>query len=228
MLFRSWAIGSGEEYSDPEYQDQVESQALYNILEHEVVPLYYDRQSDGLPRGWIAKMKNSMKKLCPIFNTNRMVAEYAERFYLPAASRYAKLTAKGAQKAKRLVEWRSRVWPEWKEVGVEQVESHHVDGITVGAVLAVKARVRLGPLSPNDVSVQIYQGLLDSNRQFQEGAPIVMKLRKSLGNGMHSYQGEIPCQQSGLCGFSVRILPHHEDAILPYELPLAAWEEGTE
>ncbi len=79
-----WAIGHGEEYSNPEYQDQVESEALYHILENDVVPLFYDRDTAGIPRGWLAKMKASMKRLSPIFSTNRMVAEYAERFYLPA------------------------------------------------------------------------------------------------------------------------------------------------
>ena len=79
-----WAIGNGEEYSNPEYQDQVESEALYHILENDVVPLFYDRDAAGIPRGWLAKMKASMKRLSPIFSTNRMVAEYAERFYLPA------------------------------------------------------------------------------------------------------------------------------------------------
>ena len=86
---RGWAIGTGEEYDDRKHQDNVESQSLYDILESELVPLFYERGTDGLPRRWIAKMKASMRELCPAFNTNRMVREYAERFYVPALERCA-------------------------------------------------------------------------------------------------------------------------------------------
>ena len=84
-----WAIGHGEDYDNDEYQDAVESEALYNLLEKDVTLLFYDRDEENLPRRWIAKMKNSMKRLSPIFSTNRMVREYVERFYMPAAKRYS-------------------------------------------------------------------------------------------------------------------------------------------
>ena len=87
-----WAIGQGEEYGDEKYQDEVESNALYNLLEKELIPLFYNRGADGLPRAWISKMKTSMREICPVFNTNRMVKEYAEKYYLPAHNRYSSLT----------------------------------------------------------------------------------------------------------------------------------------
>src|SRR5208337_2943909 len=103
-----WAIGNGEEYDNPDYQDQVESEALYHILENDVVPLFYDRDTAGIPRGWLAKMKASMKRLSPIFSTNRMVAEYAERFYLPSANRLIRLSSdKG--RVLSLMDWRKRL-----------------------------------------------------------------------------------------------------------------------
>src|SRR4051794_32665166 len=79
-----WAIGRGEDYSDPNYQDQVESMALYDILEKQIIPLFYDRGVDNLPREWISRMKQCIRKLAPVFNTNRMVQNYAEMFYIPA------------------------------------------------------------------------------------------------------------------------------------------------
>ena len=79
-----WAIGRGEEYEDAAYHDQVESQALYRMLESEVVPMFYTRGRDGLPREWIRRMKNAMRTVCPVFNGSRMVREYTERMYLPA------------------------------------------------------------------------------------------------------------------------------------------------
>jgi starch phosphorylase len=82
-----WAIGRGETYPDSNYQDQLESQALYDILEKQIVPLFYDRKVDNIPREWIGRMKNCMRKLTPVFNTNRMVREYAEKFYIPSYRR---------------------------------------------------------------------------------------------------------------------------------------------
>jgi len=119
-----WAIGSGEEYDNQEYQDQVESEALYHILENDVVPLFYDRDAAGIPRGWLAKMKASMKRLSPVFSTNRMVAEYAERFYFPAANRLIRLAGdKG--RVRSLMEWRERLHAHGSEVKITQVD---VDG----------------------------------------------------------------------------------------------------
>src|SRR6059058_4205899 len=86
-----WAIGHGESYSDPNYQDTVESNALYDLLEKQIVPLFYDRGVDNIPRPWIAHMKACMSKLAPAFNTNRMVRDYAEKIYLPAFGRGQKL-----------------------------------------------------------------------------------------------------------------------------------------
>ena len=87
-----WAIGHGEEYEDPEYQDEIESQAIYDLLEREVIPLFYDRSDDGLPRAWIKRMKATMQAVCPRFNTGRVVREYCEHFYIPAAEQYQRLT----------------------------------------------------------------------------------------------------------------------------------------
>src|SRR5213079_2144731 len=78
-----WAIGAGEEYTDLHYQDEVESRAIYDLLEQEIVPLFYTRSSDGLPRGWLKMMKRSISTICPVFNTNRMVQEYVEKCYWP-------------------------------------------------------------------------------------------------------------------------------------------------
>src|SRR5205085_3426694 len=118
-----WAIGSGEEYSDLAYQDTVESRALYELLEREIAPMFYARGSDGLPRQWIRRMKRSLMTLLPVFNTNRMVEEYAERCYLPSHRRHAKLTGEHLKAAGELAAWRRRVAHEWNQVRVEGVEA---------------------------------------------------------------------------------------------------------
>src|SRR5207249_1313608 len=96
---------------------------LYDILEKEVVPLFYDRSTEGLPHAWIARIKNSMRLLCPVYNTHRMVSEYAERFYFPANARYRKLTANGLEGARALVAWKQRLDEKWAQVKVEKVET---------------------------------------------------------------------------------------------------------
>src|SRR4029079_14773764 len=88
-----YAIGAGEEYTDLQYQDDVESRAIYDLLEQEIVPSFYNRSTDGLPRGWLKAMKRSMATCCPVFNTNRMVQEYMEKCYGPSEERYEALTA---------------------------------------------------------------------------------------------------------------------------------------
>ena len=219
-----WAIGNGEEYSDPEYQDQVESEALYKILENDVVPLFYDRDAAGIPRGWLAKMKASMKRLSPIFSTNRMVAEYAERFYLPAGERLIRLAA-DKNRVRSLMNWRQCLNVHGAEVKIVHVE---LDGSSreflVGSKVKVTARVSLGGLSPGDVRLQAYYGLLTADSQIGNGSHVDLALRQTVEHD-HIYEGEIECAQSGSCGFAVRVVPFHEDAVLPHEMPWIRWEE---
>jgi starch phosphorylase len=219
-----WAIGNGEEYDNPEYQDQVESEALYHLLENDVAPLFYDRDAAGIPRGWLAKMKASMKRLSPVFSTNRMVAEYAERFYLPAASRLVRL-AGDKRRVRSLLDWRKRLSVHGAEVKVTQVD---VDGggreFVVGSKVKVTARVSLGGLSPGDVRVQAYYGVLTADGRIGKGSHVDLAPIQSYGAD-RLYEGEVECGQSGSCGFAVRVTPFHEDALLPYELPWIRWEE---
>ncbi len=168
-----WAVGSGEEYQDPGYQDYVEARTVYELLEKEVVPLFYDRGPDGLPRGWIAMMKAAMRELGLVYNTNRMLYEYTQRFYLPAAQRSTHLVANGAAAARALTAWKQRLRSEWANVRIEAVEAPPQD-VAVGAELPVQARVRLGSLSPADVSVQLYDGPVDPQGNIAAGQAIEM------------------------------------------------------
>src|SRR5207237_2238418 len=134
-----WAIGAGEEYTDLTYQDDIESRAIYDLLEQEIVPLFYNRSSDGLPRGWLKAMKRSMATCCPVFNTNRMVQEYVEKCYAPSAGRFARLAGEDLRRAAELSQWRRRLQRDWNQVRVEAVEAQGSDTMTVGAELHVQA-----------------------------------------------------------------------------------------
>jgi starch phosphorylase len=219
-----WAIGRGEVYDDLNYQDQVESEALYDLLEEEVVPLFYQRGPDGLPDAWIRRMKTAMKTICPVFNTDRMVHEYMERFYHPAAQRVERLMADGAARALALAEWKALLREHWSKVRVESVESDGQRVLKVGSTLKVWARVALGPLRPEDVAVEIYQGQLDAKGMIVDGRGVRMKWVQAEGSGRHTFIGEIPCQASGLHGYTLRILPCHEDLLHPFEPGLIYWQ----
>ncbi len=219
-----WGIGRGEVYTDEAYQDRVESEALYNLLENEVAPLFYSRDSEDVPRGWVAKMKASMKRLTPVFNTNRMVAEYAERFYLPASVRHLRLRADNAARVHPLVDWRRRLRDHGAEVRIIDVDCQSTPELFVGATLEITARVFLGSLPPSDVRLEIYYGTVDPSGQITHGKALDMTYCGKVDND-HRYRGEVECRDSGSCGFSVRVIPFHEDAIVPYEQPWVVWQE---
>jgi starch phosphorylase len=220
-----WEIGRGEDYEDYGYQDYVEAQDIYETLEREIAPLFYERGADGLPHGWIAKMKASMKKLGPVYTTARMVTEYAEKYYVPAARRARRLSADHYASAKELVVWKQCVRDNWGGVRVVSVMAEG-DKLSAGQQVPVRAEVRLGAgLTPEDVSVQLYAGPVDADRNLIETHIVPLTCEGPVGSdGAYRYTGALPSEKSGQQGFTVRVLPSHADAVLPQELPLIAWE----
>ncbi len=219
-----WAIGRGEDYQDYAYQDAVESGALYELLEKEIVPLFYARTSDGMPRAWIQRMKASMRLLSPAFSTNRMVGEYVDRYYRPTASLYARLGADGFARAKALAAWKAHVEREWGAVRVEQVDAKNGHSHQVGESVPMTAVVSLGSLRPADVAVEVYFGPVDSNREISHASVAMLYHTDDLGGGRHRYTGNVPCGRSGLFGYTVRVRPYHEDASNMFLTGLMAWE----
>jgi starch phosphorylase len=219
-----WAIGAGEEYTDLTYQDDVESRAIYDLLEQEIVPLFYTRGSDGLPRGWLRMMKRSISTLAPVFSTSRMVAEYTTTAYLPCAQRFVKLTALNLTAAQSLAAWRRGLVRGWPQVRIGSVEAAGSDPMHVGGELTVKAKVNLGPLSPDDVQVQLFHGLVDSLGEIPRPSTVLMQTNGAAPEGTTWwFQGTIPCRSSGQYGYTVRILPKHADLANPFEPGLVCW-----
>ncbi|MFQ6059490.1 MAG: glycosyltransferase family 1 protein, partial [Anaerolineae bacterium] len=219
-----WAIGRGEVYDDPGYQDQVEAEALYDLLEQDVIPTFYDRGADGLPRRWIARMKASIGTLCHFFNTHRMVQEYTECFYLPAAARYRQLTADGMARARALAAWKARVQEGWPQVRVEAVGAEPLGELRVGDEVHARARVHLGVLTPDDVRVELYLGRVDAEGEIVEAEATPMQPVGPDGEGNYRFEvGAVPCRKSGLHGYTVRVLPHHPDLPTPFLPGLIVW-----
>lgn len=221
-----WAIGRGEEYQDHEYQDRIESEALYDLLEEEVIPTFYNRGKDRLPRDWIGMMKSSMRELAPEFCSNRMVREYTERFYLIANRRFAMMKADKAARAVALSQYKANVQSHWHEVKIIKSTVQQSANVKVGDDLAVTATVHLGNLAPEQVSVQIYDGTLDEELNISEGNSLSMTWRQNLEHGTHLYEGSIPCTNSGRRGFTIRVMPVHQDLLHPQMMGLICWEYG--
>jgi len=230
-----WCIGRGEDYQDLEYQDRIEAGALYELLERDVVPLFYDRGVDNLPRGWIALMKSAMGELCPVFNTNRMVHDYTITAYRSAQERSARLEANGHRRARDLACWRDRVVQAWSGVQIVRVETELPPATTVGAELEVRAWVRTGLLVPDDLAVQVFIGKVNEDRQIvgattvpmtPEGEPDGESDVESGGQpGVDGtlFKACIPCRTSGTHGFTVRVIPRHQDLAHPHATGLILW-----
>jgi starch phosphorylase len=213
-----WAIGRGEAYDNPDQQDDLEAEALYGLLEQEVVPAFYTRGPDGLPRLWIDRMKASIGALCHYYNTHRMVREYTERFYLPAAAHERGLAEDEWARARALAAWRARIEGSWDQVRVEAVDSTPAGGIQVGGELCVRARVRLGDLTPEDVAVELCLGRLAADGNFLETETTPMRTVSPAESDGWLFEGAgASCLKSGLHGLTVRVLPRHVD--LPNRFP---------
>ena len=218
-----WKIGNGEEYDDIDYQDEIESRLIYETLEKEIVPLFYDRTDDKLPRKWIRMMKNSMKTLGPVFNTHRMVQEYHVKFYDKAYKNRKLLLKSDFEKGKEFSIWKSNLQANWDKVRILSIDEKVKNGeLTVGTKYKITAEVALGNLSPNDVEVQIYYGKVDEQNIPHSNEFVNMK-NSSGENGKYIYTGEINCERTGQFGYTLRVLPNNSLLINQFELGLIKW-----
>lgn len=218
-----WSIGNGESYNDPFEQDQAEAAALYELLEREIVPAFYDRRSDGLPRKWISIMKSSMAKLCPQFNMQRTAMQYADEYYLVAHRRHQALSAEGMARAKRLAAWLARVEREWPGITVESGDEVFSE-VHLGDEIYVAAKVMLNGLAPEDVAVQVVSGLVGAGGEIKRPAVVPMLASGQDGAGVYLYQAVIQTSsRTGLHGYAVRVLPQHADAISSFLPGLIKW-----
>ncbi|MBU0637902.1 MAG: alpha-glucan family phosphorylase [Planctomycetes bacterium] len=219
-----WAIGDGRTYDDLAYQDHVEGEALYNLLEREIIPLFYDTTEDGLPRRWIARIKESMKTICPAFNTHRMLREYTKMLYLPALRRYRHIAAEGFTAARGLAAWKAELGRNWHDVRIRDVSADAHAVLKVGDALPLTVRVHLGSVRPKDVSVEVYHGLLGTADRIMDGTAVPMTHVRAAENGEHVFEGSVPCAHSGRHGYVIRVVPHHEDVADRYDQGLLVWE----
>ncbi len=220
-----WPIGAEITEGSTDFQNEVDIESLFHILETQVVPLYYAKPDGKLPIAWLRLMRESILSVTPVYNTHRMVKEYFERLYSPAAKAYHILNADTGKQAVELSEWKNKMRRDWPQIHIGEVHLEHADrtNIQVGDRVGVQAQVFLGPTAPAEVKVQVYYGEDKENAISQ---PTILELTKSEkvdGSGVFLYKGEIPSKESGAFGLSVRVVPTHPNLTQEHELRLITW-----
>jgi starch phosphorylase len=222
-LKNGWAIGNREAYTDKDYQDEVESKAIYSILEKDIIPLFYERGSDGLPREWIRMMKHSLVTIASRYNTNRMVKEYFSKFYKNAAERYAGLSADGFAPLRELVKWKCRMRGEFPALRIEGVQADTGRTYKSSEQFRIQADLFLGRIAPEDVRVDAYYGTILGEDALQNSALAPLGEVEKIGDGRFRFGGAIPCGHTGNFGFKLRVTPFHPLMADPYEMGLVLW-----
>ncbi|MEA3428712.1 MAG: alpha-glucan family phosphorylase [Thermodesulfobacteriota bacterium] len=208
-----WRIGNGEEYADHEYQDSVESRALYNVLENNAIPCFYERKERRYPVRWVNMMKESIKMVLRNFCTIRMVNEYNERFYIPIEKRLRSLLKNDAEEARNLAVQRKRLSARWNSIRIESPVRDKGGPFQAGESFCVTANVCLGELQPDEVKVELYYGRLKSIEVFDTINIEPMTVREDRGDGKYLYACAITCNASGRYGFTARVTASGDDGI---------------
>jgi len=219
-----WAIAAEISDGTVEFQSAVDANSLYQLLENQIIPLYYAKPDGKLPLAWLQLMRESIRGVTPVFNTHRMVEEYTERLYIPAARSHENFAQNGCEPAMQLSRWKARMRKDWPQVRIHDVQVGNKDrqNILVGESLQVSAHVYLGDVDPNHVRVEAYHGEAD-NGGIKNPSVSVLNASGRNGDGSYLYQGSVPASESGAYGFSVRVVPTHPHLMQSHELRLIAW-----
>ena len=219
-----WAIGPEIENGTIEFQNEVDASSLYQLLENQIIPLYYAKPDGKLPLAWLQLMRESIRSVTPVFNTHRMVKEYTERLYIPAAKSHKDFSRDNCAAATHLSQWKSKIRKDWPQVRIQDVQIGNTDrqNIPVGESLQLSTRVHLGAVDPKHVRVEAYHGESE-NGGIKNPAVTILAESSQNGDGSYVYQGSVPAAESGAYGFSVRVVPTHPHLMQAHELRLITW-----
>ncbi|MEW2519095.1 glycosyltransferase family 1 protein [Actinacidiphila alni] len=222
-----WAIPTADGVDDEDRRDELEAAALYDLLENQVAPRFYDHGAQGLPGRWIEMVRHTLTTLGPKVLAGRMVQDYVRTLYAPAARSHR---AVHGEQARSLAAWKRRVREQWPQVSVDHVEAGSVGGTPeLGATLTLRVEVALGGLDPTDVDVQLLSGRVDAADRLAD--PTVTSLKPTARadvSGRYHYEGPLTLDRTGPFGYTIRVLPTHPLLATPAELGLVAVPPETE
>ena len=206
-----WEIPSAAGVANVGRRDELEAQALYELLGKSVAPLFYERDADDIPPGWVERIRHALRSLGPKVQAERMVREYVTALYVPAAASSRALTdADGFGPARELAAWKKRVIDAWPLVRIEHVESEAAAGQRLGSTLAMRVSVALGELSRDDVTVEVVYGRPDEDDEIVQPAYATLTAEVAeAGDTVVRYSGEVSLDRTGPFGYTVRVLPNH-------------------
>jgi starch phosphorylase len=217
-----WAIPSADGIEDADRRDDLEADALYELIENEVAPRFYDVDAEGVPTRWLEMVRHTLKSLGPKVLATRQVRDYVRELYAPAAHTSRALNA-DYHGARELAQWKERVRATWPSVRVEHVESEGVgDAAEVGATLAVRAFVALADLGVEDVEVQVVHGRTSADDELLGASMTVMKATESYDGNRHRFDADVALDQSGPFGYTVRVVPRNAALASVSEMGLVA------
>ena len=216
-----WAIPTADGVTDTEHRDEVEARALYDLIEQQVAPRFYDRDPGGIPGRWVQMVRHTLKTLGPKVMATRMVRDYVNELYAPAAASAARLAASDYAGAKALAHWRTNVLAAWPGVKVLHVESHVEGDPQLGGQLHLRAEVALNGLPSGDVDVEAVYGSVDAEDRLTDVRTLSL-LQVENGDGPPRFEGDVPLERTGSFGYTVRVLPHNDLLATPAELGVVA------
>jgi starch phosphorylase len=185
--------------------------------------MFYERESDGLPRQWIKMMKNAFVSIVSYFNTHRMVKEYYDKFYQEAGTNYSTLSEDNFRQTKELVAWKEKIRKEFHNIKIENVHFDDTKVYKLRDAIKIEVDVFLGNLKPEDISVDIYYGNIAADNRFNHSSIENLKEITPVNNGKYIFSGHLICQRTGNFGLKIRITPSHPLIIDPYEMNLVNW-----
>ncbi len=218
-----WAIPTADGIEDTERRDDLEAAALYELVEDSVAKTFYDQDSAGLPVRWIEMVRKTLEHTGPKVLASRMVADYVQKLYRPAARSAAEVDADDYALARDLADWKTRVRDHWSGVAVEHIETGGIgDEPEVGNVLTVKVHTALGGLTPDDVAVQALHGRVDADDRLGVVHISDLAVAEEYGGDRQRYEGTVALDRSGPFGYTVRVVPRHRGLVSAAEMGLVA------
>ncbi len=211
-----WALGDGKEHDDDPAWDAAEAEALYDLLENQVVPEFYARDENGIPTAWVARIRESMARLAPQFSANRTVREYTEQYYLPAATAYRRRAADRGVAAMQIVDRRRTLQSQWDKLRIGKVTVKNT-----GKQNVFEVQVYLNEIDPGAVRVELYADARDGDRPVTHEMALVRPLVGTVGGRL--YRAAVPAARP-TGDYTVRVVPNFPDLFVPLEASPILWQ----
>ena len=204
-----WAIGDNRDYTDLELQDNIDSVSMYNTLEKEIVPMYYDDRKDGIPVKWIKVMKESIRSVASFFNTSRMVKEYTQKLYMPAQVQNNKFVKNNFEVAKDFANWRDILERNWNSIKIKVISNQDFsETLEVGKVIEIESEIYLPGIGPDSIEPEIVVAKLEEDKVISLKT-YDLKLVKEVQQDTYLYKGSFEIEDRGQYGYNVRVSASH-------------------